>query len=67
MIKITITGFETKEQAVDWLRTYVEKGTGRMDNNVSGGTPVYPSSESIDEEIDEFEGNSKTEFKLELE
>lgn len=67
MIKITITGFDTKEEAADWLRTYVEKGTGRMDNNVSSGTPVYPASDDIDAEIDEFENNNKSEFKLELE
>lgn len=68
-IKIVITGFEDKEQAADWLRTYVEKGTGRMDNNALSGTPVYPVNydDGIDEEIDEFENNDEKTFKLELE
>lgn len=65
MITITLTGFKTKEQAIEWLNQY--EGSVEQSFDLSEGTPHTCNIIPYIQEMKDFErDSSKTNFNLEL-
>ncbi len=65
MITITLTGFETKEQAIEWLNQY--EGSVEQNFDLEEGTPHLCNMGPYIQEMKDFKRDeSKTNFNLEL-
>lgn len=64
-ITITLTGFKTKEQAIEWLNQY--EGSVEQSFDLEKSTPHLCNMESYIQEMKDFERyDEKTNFNLEL-
>ena len=69
MITITLKGFKTKQEAIDWLNQYEGGGEQYFDTEAgeSENFPCCCSMETYIPEMDKFKNDdSKTNFNLDL-